>query len=202
MFSELTDYRKADFFRQHTVVDMSTLFSADKWLVFGAIVLDPNEINTFDYTDITFQDVSAFEQYVSAIEKRSLYKTDVDIGTQDDLLLLVTDAEDEYGFDGAKFLVACRRLRDGESPAETMQITRNATVLMPRKWVYMHRGTTTRRTTAATTAASTLSSATTQTVATTVPSHTATPTDDAEITTTDTANVTTTATQTAETTSE
>ncbi|MBP3381850.1 MAG: nicotinamide-nucleotide amidohydrolase family protein, partial [Clostridia bacterium] len=38
MFSELADYRKMEFFKQHTTVEMSTLFSADKWLVFGVMV--------------------------------------------------------------------------------------------------------------------------------------------------------------------
>lgn len=203
MFSELTSYRKMEFFQQHTTVDMSTLFSADKWLVFGVMVVDPNEINAFDYTDITFADEQAFVQYVTNIEKRSLFKTDTQITADDDLLLLATDANEEYGFDGAKLIVACRRLRDGEVPAETVRVSRNATVLMPRKWVYMHRGgTTTKRTTAPTTVNSTPTSTTTATTATTNVTQTAPPTSGTTTTATDVAETTTTATETAETTTE
>lgn len=150
MFSELTDYRYIEFFKKHAVADMSTLFSADKWALFGVMVLDPNEINAFDYTNIGFNDDAAFTQYVTEIQKRSLFKTDIAVEPDDDLLLLVTQAEEEYGFDDALLVVVGRRIRDGETVPETVSVARNNTVLMPRKWVYMHRGTTTKRTTATT----------------------------------------------------
>ncbi len=153
MFSELTSYRRIEFFKQHTVVDMSTLYTAGKWAVFGVMVLDPHEINAFDYTNTYFEDDTAFKNYMTNIEKRSLFKTDIDVSPQDDLLLLVTQAEEEYGFDDAVLVVACRKLREGENTTAETRVYRNATVLMPRKWVYLHRdNTTTKRTTGTTTA--------------------------------------------------
>lgn len=204
MFSQLTSYRKIDFLQQHITVDMSTLFSADKWQVFGVTVVDPNEINAFDYTDITFQDEQAFLQYVTNIEKRSLYKTDTTITAQDELLLLVTDADEEYGFEGAKLIVACKRIQSGDTSYDTVQVSRNTTVLMPRKWVYKHRGnSTTKRTTAATTVITTPSSTASTAVTTTDTTKTVPSTNIPTTSVTDVDNdSTTTVTETAQTTIE
>lgn len=210
MFSELAAYRYMDFFREHAVADMSTLFSADKWLLFGVMVLDPNEINAFDYTNVNFKDDAAFAQYVTDIQKRSLFKTDITVEKDDELLLLVTDAEQEYGFNDAVLVVVGRRVRDGETPQKEVSVTRNNTVLMPRKWVYMHRGTTTKRTTASTTVATEVTTRTDDAdkVTSDTTSTTGTTTDttlDAETTTTATENaydITTSATETATTTTE
>ena len=149
MFSELTAYRDADFFKQHMTVDMSTLYASDRWLLFGAFVLDPEEINAFDYTKTTFQNDAEFTSYVTNIRKRSLVNTDVKVDTKDDLLLMVTDAEKEYGFEGAILVVAGRRLRDGETPLdiEETDVSANRTVLMPRVWVHLHRDFPTTKTT-------------------------------------------------------
>ncbi len=191
MFSELTSYRTIDFFKQHPIVDMSTLYTANKWVVFGVMVLDPNEINAFDYSQTSFENDAAFTQYIANIEKRSLFKTDITVSAQDDVLLLVTQAEEEYGFEGAVLLVACKRLREGENTAAEMQVFRNTTVLMPRKWVYLHRNNTTTKRTTGTTAAEKTESSTT-----------VTQTSDTAVTTTDTTqnasftDVTTTATDT------
>ncbi len=190
MFSELTSYRKLDFFKEHAVVDMSTLYTAGKWVVFGAMILDPNEINAFDYAVTAFADDDAFAKYVTDIQKRSLFKTDMEVSVQDNILLLVTQAEEEYGFEGAVFVVACRQLRDGETAETQRQVFRNTTVLMPRKWVYQNRDNTTKRTTGTTTTAQTSSATATQTTdtavttigttATTVPADTITTADDAD----------------------
>lgn len=153
MFSELTSYRDTDFFEQHMLVEMSTLYASDSWLLFGVLVLDPEEINAFEYAQTSFENDQAFLQYIADIRKRSLVNTNVDINADDELLLLVTQAEEEYGFDNATMVVVGRRLKDGEVPpdADSLQVTRNRTVLMPRIWARMHHDVSTTRRTAATT---------------------------------------------------
>ncbi len=207
MFSELTSYRKADFFKQHRTVDMSTLYAANKWIVFGVMVLDPNEINAFDYTDTAFANDDAFQKYVTDIEKRSLFKTDTKVLAEDDLLLLVTQAEEEYGFEDATLVVVCKRMREGENTADEMQVFRNTTVVMPRKWVYLNRGNTTKRTTTTTAAQETASTTTATTADNAVTTTGTTQTASfAEGTTSSATNnmteTTTTSTQTEETVSE
>ncbi len=153
MFSELTAYRDADFFKEHAVVDMSTLYTSDHWQLFGVMVLDPEEINAFQYTKTTFENEEAFLQHIADIRKRSLVNTNVEVGTDDELLLLVTQVEEEYGFDNATLVVVGRRITDGEAltDTESMEISRNSTVLMPRAWVRKKQNVSTKRTTATTT---------------------------------------------------
>lgn len=134
MFSSLLEYRRADFFKEHAVIDMSTLFSADKWQLFAVMVLDPDEINAFAFAKTEFADDDAFRQYVEDIRTRSLLNTSVVVTPEDDLLLLVTQAKEEYGFENATFVAVARRLRDNET-ASAVAVSRNPTVLMPRIWV-------------------------------------------------------------------
>ncbi len=175
MFSSLLEYRRADFFKEHAVIDMSTLFSADKWQLFAVMVLDPDEINAFAFAKTEFADDDAFRQYVEDIRTRSLLNTSVVVTPEDDLLLLVTQAKAEYGFENATFVAVARRLRENET-ASAVAVSRNPTVLMPRIWVRRNaRSSTTEPQTPTTTAVTTATATTSG--RTTVPSTTdATPT--------------------------
>lgn len=175
MFSSLLEYRRADFFKEHAVIDMSTLFSADKWQLFAVMVLDPDEINAFAFAKTEFADDDVFRQYVEDIRTRSLLNTSVVVTPEDDLLLLVTQAKEEYGFENATFVAVARRLRDNET-ASAVAVSRNPTVLMPRIWVRRNaRSSTTEPQTPTTTAVTTATATTSG--RTTVPSTTdATPT--------------------------
>lgn len=175
MFSSLLEYRRADFFKEHAVIDMSTLFSADKWQLFAVMVLDPDEINAFAFAKTEFADDDAFRQYVEDIRTRSLLNTSVVVTPEDDLLLLVTQAKEEYGFEDATFVAVARRLRDNET-ASAVAVSRNPTVLMPRIWVRRNARSSTIEPQTPTTTAVTTTTATTS-GRTTVPSTTdATPT--------------------------
>ncbi len=175
MFSSLLEYRRADFFKEHAVIDMSTLFSADKWQLFAVMVLDPDEINAFAFAKTEFADDDAFRQYVEDIRTRSLLNTSVVVTPEDDLLLLVTQAKEEYGFENATFVAVARRLRDNET-ASAVAVSRNPTVLMPRIWVRRNARSSTIEPQTPTTTAVTTATATTS-GRTTVPSTTdATPT--------------------------
>lgn len=175
MFSSLLEYRRADFFKEHAVIDMSTLFSADKWQLFAVMVLDPDEINAFAFAKTEFADDDAFRQYVEDIRTRSLLNTSVVVTPEDDLLLLVTQAKEEYGFENATFVAVARRLRDNET-ASAVAVSRNPTVLMPRIWVRRNaRSSTVKPQTPTTTAVTTATATTSGRI--TVPSTTdATPT--------------------------
>lgn len=182
MFSSLLEYRRADFFKEHAVIDMSTLFSADKWQLFAVMVLDPDEINAFAFAKTEFADDDAFRQYVEDIRTRSLLNTSVVVTPEDDLLLLVTQAKAEYGFENATFVAVARRLRENETAA-AVTVSRNPTVLMPRIWVRRNARssttepqtpTTTVTTATATTSGRTTVPPTTDATPTTVPPTTAT----------------------------
>lgn len=175
MFSSLLEYRRADFFKEHAVIDMSTLFSADKWQLFAVMVLDPDEINAFAFAKTEFSDDDAFRQYVEDIRTRSLLNTSVVVTPEDDLLLLVTQAKAEYGFENATFVAVARRLRENET-ASAVAVSRNPTVLMPRIWVRRNARSSTTEPQTPTTTAVTTATATTSGRTTVPPTTDATPT--------------------------
>ena len=175
MFSSLLKYRRADFFKEHAVIDMSTLFSADKWQLFAVMVLDPDEINAFAFAKTEFADDDAFRQYVEDIRTRSLLNTSVVVTPEDDLLLLVTQAKAEYGFENATFVAVARRLRENET-ASAVAVSRNPTVLMPRIWVRRNARSSTTEPQTPTTTAVTTATATTSGRTTVPPTTDATPT--------------------------
>lgn len=149
MFSELTKYRQMGFFKQHAVVDVSTLYAADRWQLFAVMILDPNEVNAFSYDRTAFTDDADFMSFVSDIRKRSLWNTSIEVNAKDELLMLVTQAEEEYGFKDAKMVVVGRRCRSDETIAESnLTVSHNPTVLMPRVLARKNRATTAKRTTA------------------------------------------------------
>lgn len=197
MFSAITDYRQIPFFSEHAVVDMSTLYVSAKWQLFAVMVLDPQEINSFDYTKTDFENKAAFTAYVAEIRKRSVLTTNIQVDADDELLLMVTDAEKEYGFDNATMVVVGKKIREGETAKADLQVRRNPTVIMPRVWVRKNRvnTTTTKRTTAttATTASAVTTTTTVPTTQTVITTHETTTTSDTVTTTTETVSTVTTA---------
>jgi SrtB family sortase len=192
MFSHLLKYRNAAFLRQHFSVEMSTLFSLDNWVIFGVMVLDPNEVNAFPFATTEFDNEIQFLQHISQIRRRSLLNTNVTVKPQDDLLVLVTQAESTYKFKDATMVVVARRLQENET-IPYISVTQNETVVMPRIWVRMHLNETT-----TTTIHTTVTTLQTQTVTTTQETTTQTQ----ETTTTDSTTTQQHTTQTSDTTTE
>ncbi len=149
MFSDLLSYREPTFFKKHAVVEMSTLYAAEHWELFAVMVIDPQEVNAFPFNQTVFEDQKTFTDHIAAIRKRSLLNTNVTVNADDRLLVLVTQAEKVYGFDGATFVVVGKRLTqsDTASEKETLSVTKNQTVIMPRAWVRNQQHTVTKHTT-------------------------------------------------------
>ena len=56
-----------------------------------------------------------YRKYLEEIRERSLWESPADVRTEDDLLILVTCS---YFQDNGRFMLFCRKLRDGETPEE------------------------------------------------------------------------------------
>ncbi len=165
MFSDLLSYREASFFKKHAVVEMSTLYAAEQWELFAVMVIDPQEVNAFPFNQTAFEDETAFTDHIAGIRKRSLFNTNVTVNADDHLLVLVTQAEKTYGFDGATFVVVGKRLSqsDAASEKETLTVTKNQTVIMPRAWVRNQQHIVTKHTTATETQSTTTNTQSTTT---------------------------------------
>lgn len=150
MFSSLLSYRRIAYLRENSLIEMNTLYTAARWEIFAVAVVDERErASGFEYIRRNFDDEAAFAQYIQQLQQRSLFRSDVSPTADDSVLLLVTNAEREYGFTGARLVVAARRMT-GTEPTATYSVNYQM------KWPAAYaRSTTTRSTTQTTTTATT-----------------------------------------------
>lgn len=135
MFSQLTEYTDLEFLKEHSVIELNTLFRTGLYKVFAVMIVGEAERYTdnFDYTVDTFADEDEFLEYVAQIRQRSLFDTPVGVWEEDELLMLTTPID--YGFDGARIVVAARRVRIDEVEENDLSGAReNKSVLMPLAW--------------------------------------------------------------------
>lgn len=138
MFSSLMSYRRIAYLRENPIIEMNTLYANARWEIFAVAVVNEQErASEFEYMRTDFADEAAFESYVSGLCRRSLFRSDVAVSAQDSVLLLVTNAEREYGFSGARLVVAARKTAQADA-ALTYSV--NGSMLWPRAY---RRGTTT-----------------------------------------------------------
>ena len=175
MFSSLMDYRRLAYLKKNAVIEFSTLYTAEKYEIFAVMVLDSTRTDLWDHGRTVFDTKDELTAHIEAIQARSLYRTDGVITADDSLLMLTTDARQEYGFAGAVLAVVARRVTDRDA-VTAYHINGNA--LMPSA---MQRPVTVRQTSAttrsATTATTVKRSATTATTSVVTSGSTATVTE-------------------------
>ncbi len=109
MFSTLLDYRRLAFLRQNSRVEFNTLYATATYEVFAVMVVDESDDGWSPF-NTAFDTDEAFMTYIQQLQAHSLYSTDGSFTPEDQLLLLTTDAREEYDFSGARLIVAARRL--------------------------------------------------------------------------------------------
>ena len=68
---------------------------------------------------MNFQTQQAFEEYLSDAVERSNWLSPVEADSQDELLMLLTCS---YRHVDGRFVLLCRKLRDGETPEEMQRL--------------------------------------------------------------------------------
>lgn len=110
MFSDLLNYRRIAYLREHPVIEYSSLYEEHQWEIFAVLVLDERDPDGFSLSAAAEDD----EGFLSELTDRSLIRSDKTVTSKDRILLLTTDAREEYGFAGARFVVAARLQGAGE----------------------------------------------------------------------------------------
>ncbi len=128
MFSALLSYRRIAFLREHAYVEMNTLYEAANWEIFAVAVVDARD-ESFDYTQQSFVSDAAYLTFLQGLQRRSLFTSDAALRATDRALLLVTNAEREFGFTGARLVVAARRQET--VAVATPQYAHNSRMLWP-----------------------------------------------------------------------
>ncbi len=170
MFSDLANYTKLTYLKEHTTIDFNTLYQENGYKVFAVLLVQDGDTSpeAFDYAAADFDSEDDFLYYVAQLRRRSLFDTPVQVQEGDDLLLLTTPIE--YSFEGARLIVAARQTRAGESEENDLSKARvNRAVLMPAAWQQLQgtATTVTETTTTVTTTQTTVVSTTVSTATTT-----------------------------------
>lgn len=123
MFSEVTKYENIDFYKEHPVIHFDTAYNDMEWKIFAVFITNADEneddgyIFNYIYPHLGGEN---FSGYISEVNKRTLYKTGVDVNSSDKILTLSTCSRkmDISGYKAdARIVVAARLVRDGESSA-------------------------------------------------------------------------------------
>ena len=117
MFGTLAKYAEAGYAFAHALLTFRTLYDEKTSYyvpvaAFHASMLE-GEAGYFDVTPMNFDTEDAFQAYLEAALKRSAWISPADVSVQDEMLMLLTCSY--YHADG-RFVLLCRRLREGETP--------------------------------------------------------------------------------------
>lgn len=115
MFGKLLKYKECTWYRKHAYASFETQYEEGEYIIFSAgkiqAVPGPNYVNLYALmTDLP----ESRESVIRQLQNCSFFHTGIDVRPEDQLLLLVTcDGDKEE-----RFVVAARRLREGENRNE------------------------------------------------------------------------------------
>ncbi len=140
MFTELDRYMDVEYYKEHPVIELSTLYSNYKWKIIGAFLAayeeeDDNSLFYYWYDDFTDEKTLGFANEVAF---RSYFQNpSVDVVPSDKFLTLSTcsHALDVGGMVNARFVVVARLVRYGESEeVDVSAAVDNPDRRMPQLW--------------------------------------------------------------------
>ena len=116
MFGKLSSFGEREFLLENAVVRFDTLYENALYVPFAMFEasMDENDAHYFDVRQIVFDETS-FELFVLKLRSRSVFDVPVEVEYGDQLLTLVTCS---YNDDDGRYIVALRKLREGETQEE------------------------------------------------------------------------------------
>lgn len=103
-FTPLLKYKDEDFFKEHKIIEFSTLNGNYKWEVFSAYITD----TSFFYIDTNFENDQEYIDFLSELKSKSAYDTGVSVSGDDTILTLSTC---EYSIAGGRFVVQAKLVK-------------------------------------------------------------------------------------------
>lgn len=116
---------------------MSSLFRVDEYQVFAVILVDESDkpSRRFNAWRTEFSSDADFLRYVQMMKDRSMFDYPVDVQANDQIVVLstCTGRRSAHVKDG-RLLVVARRVKEGDDPVKTSEISKNKNVIMPYYW--------------------------------------------------------------------
>ena len=140
MFSTITNYDNVGFYSKNPTIKLDTVYGDGQYVVFGAYVVTTNmNDNDVIYDGSLFTDINSeetFDLFMSDTNSRSIIDVFIDVEYSDKMLMLITDISD---FDGARFIVVAREVRENENVADSIKsVSPNPSPIYPDKWYEVH----------------------------------------------------------------
>ncbi len=116
MFAILSKYADEEFYKEHPIVHFDTIDEPGDYEIMAAFYGevyrkdDTSSFHFYSYTDLTGE--ASFRDYVSQVQKASLYDTGITAEYGDQLLTLITCS---YHTTNGRFVVVARKIREEQS---------------------------------------------------------------------------------------
>ena len=125
MFGSLNNYRNVGFLRATTCIQFNTIYGDAQYVPFALFdaSMTKDDPNYFKLIRLNFSEEQPFDAFLEDVQSRSLFDIPVDVNEDDQLLSLVTCS---YSMDNGRFIIMCRKLREGETPEQMSALLQQA----------------------------------------------------------------------------
>lgn len=108
MFNSLMQYKKEEFFQEHSRIRFDTLYEQSNYDVLAVILSEvfPQSEKTFKYYQLDIKTTESFDSYIKHIKELSLYDTGLSAQYGDQLIILSTC---EYSRENGRLAVIARK---------------------------------------------------------------------------------------------
>lgn len=133
----LSTYSKLSTYTAYPTIKFNTIYKDYTWKVFAAFIINTEEEDdngyVFPYRTREFPSDEKFNEFIADVKSRSYFINEsVDVLPTDKILTLSTC---DTVFDGARFVLMARLVRDGESEeVDVSKATENENQRFPQKW--------------------------------------------------------------------
>ena len=135
MFGELKKYRNLNFYKNNPYIKLYYGDKTETYVVFSVMLLssmDDDQGEIYKPYKSYFADESEFNGWLLETKQRSIINSSVEVKNGDNILTLVTLADD---FDGARLVVMARQIADdGAEQIDVMSSTFNPKPKYPKIW--------------------------------------------------------------------
>ncbi len=131
MFGTLENYRSYDFYKEHPSFTLTSRYGEKNYKVFSVMLLDAENTEDFDVLKEKFSDNNEFFNWYCEAYSRSVITIELAVDKDDEIVVLMTDAND---FDGARLAVLARKQRAEEAYSNTAKSFVNPNPKHPVKW--------------------------------------------------------------------
>ena len=99
MFAQLTKFKDKNFFNENNLIKVEYKNNTYIYEVFSVYTAD---LNNEDYLKVDFKDENDYKKYINYIKDKSLYKKDIELNSNDNLITLYTCS---YEFENARTII-------------------------------------------------------------------------------------------------